>query len=336
MRYLFLLIICMFPLFGDIMEERVQVLENEMEKVGIKTDDGGFGANFASGEFEKGWVGLQLFGGPLYWHGKVGGTEYVYDFTTKGKGKVESQSFDWDWGHRIGASLRLPIVKWEIIGTYTHFGTQDHEGRGTIPPSLLVSLKGGSIPSSQEATSDYKIDYDNIDLGLHRSSFLSRFFGLGSSIGVKRTWIDQKQGVNYWGETLIRVKDRCRFVGTGPSLGFTLKWYLIKGISFLTDANGSLLYGEFEVKHSENQIALKGNTHLFSPILRFLLGLNWDYPMNWAQLSLSLGYEAEYFWRQNRAVEIENKASNGFRFQLVQYADDLTFYGVTLRAGIEF
>lgn len=336
MRFFLLSFLITFSLFGNNLEERVSALEEEMGQVGTQTEGGNFGARFTTGEFEKGWVGFQFFGNALYWHAKVGGTEYVYELATGKKGKVETQRFDWDWGYQVGAGVLLPIVRWEIIGTYTHFGTQDHEGRGMIPPSLLISLKGGMIPSAQEARSDYKIDYDNIELNLHQSSFLSRLLGLGTSIGVKKTWIDQKQGVTYLGAIDTRVKDRCRFVGVGPMIGFNMKWHLLYGISLIADTKGSLLFGNFEVKHSENEMALKGDSYLFTPTLHFLLGLHWDFPMKWTQFNLSLGYEAEYFWRQNQSVEIENTASNHFRIQLIRYAEDLTFYGGTLRAGIEF
>lgn len=336
MRYLLLSFIFLFSLHGNNLEERVIALEEEMEQVGTKTESGGFGAHFASGEFEKGWVGIHFFGGALFWHAKVGGTEYVYDLAMGREGKIASQSFDWDWGYRVGVGLSLPIVKWELIGTYTHFGSQDYEGRGALPPSLLISLKGGAITSSHDAHSDYKIDYDNIELCLHQSSFFSRLLGLGTSVGVKRSWIDQKQGVTYSSGEVVRVKDRCRFVGTGPTIGLNMKWLLFYGISIIADGRGSLLLGNFEVKHSENEISLKGSSYLFSPTLRFLLGLGWEYPMRWGQLSLSLGYEAEYFWRQNQSVEIESRGGNGFRVQLIRHAEDLTFYGATLRAGIEF
>jgi len=336
MRLFLLSFLISFSLFAYDLEERVAALEEEMGQVSTQTEGGKFGASFTSGEFEKGWVGFQLFGSALYWHAKVAGTEYVYDLATGKKGKVETQRFDWDWGYRIGAGVRLPIVKWEVIGTYTHFGTQDHEGRGVVPPSLLISLKGGVIYSTQDVRSEYKIDYDNVELNLHQSSFFSRLLGLGTSIGVKKTWIDQKQGVLYRADIDTKVKDQCRFVGVGPMIGLNMKWHLLYGVSFIADTKGSLLFGNFEVKHSENEIALKGDTHLFTPTLHFLLGLQWDFPMKWMQFSLSLGYEAEYFWRQNQSVEIENNVSNHFRVQLIRYAEDLTFYGGTLRAGIEF
>lgn len=329
MRFFPLFFLISFSLFAYDLEE-------EMGPVSTKTDSGKFGAGFTSREFEKGWVGFQLFESTLYWHAKVGGTDYVYDLATRKKGKAETRKFDWDWGYRIGAGVSLPIVKWEIIGTYTHFGTQDHGGKRVIPASPLISLKEGVISSTQDARSDYKIDYDNIEFSLHQSSFFSRLLGSATAIGVKKTWIDQKQGVTYQGDVATKVEDRCRFVGVGPMIGLNMKWPLLYGISCIAETKGAFLFGNFEVQHSENETAFKGDTHLFTPTLHFLLGLQWDVPMKWMQFSLSLGYEAEYFWRQNRSVEIKNNVSNYFQVQLIRYAEDLTFYGGTLRAGLEF
>lgn len=336
MRYLFLSFLILFSIYGDDLEERISTLEGEMKQVGVTNESGSFGASFTSDEFERGWVGLQLFGFPLYWHAKVGGTEYVYELVTRSKGKVETQPFDWDWGYRIGASLRLPIVKWEVIGVYTHYGTQDKEGKGVVPPSLLVSLKGGVVPTHLKASSDYKIDYDNISLSIERGSFLSRLFGLSSELGLRKAWIDQKQGVTYEGAQRVRIKDQCYFEGIGPFLGLKLKWYLLSNIALISSADASLMYGKFEVKHSEDHIHLSGSKHLLTPSIHFFGGLSWDFPLKWTQLSFLVRYEAEYFWRQNQSVEIENSSAGGFRVQLIRYAEDLTFYGLTMKAGIEF
>ena len=103
-------IFCILPLFAEQMEKRVGDLEHQMGEVGTKTPDGAYGAQLANATFERGWVGLDLFGGPLCWHAKVGGTEYVYSLAS-GKEKMESQSFDWDFGYRLGVGVFLPIVK---------------------------------------------------------------------------------------------------------------------------------------------------------------------------------------------------------------------------------
>jgi hypothetical protein len=336
MKYLFFPFIIISSLFGNNLEERISILEGEMKEVGISNQEGSFGANFANDTFEKGWIGLQFSASPLYWHAKVGGTEYVYKLATKSKGKVETQSFDWDWGYRLSACLQLPIVKWEIKGTYTHFGTQDKEGKSAIPPSLLVSLKSAIPPSHLKATSDYKIDYDNVTLSIEKSSFLSRLFGLSTELGLRKAWINQKQGVTYEGTEKIRIKDWCHFEGIGPFLGLKLKWYLISNIALISSADTSLLYGHFNVKHYENEIQLSGNSHLFTPIIHFFAGINWDFPLKWTQLSFLVGYEGEYFWRQNQSVEIETNKTKDFRFQLIRYAEDLTFYGLTMRVAIDF
>lgn len=328
-------IFCTLPLFAEQMEKRVGDLEHQMGEVGTRTPDGVYGAQLASDTFERGWVGLELFGGPLYWHAKVGGTEYVYSLAS-GKGKMESQSFDWDFGYRLGVGVFLPIVKWEILGTYTHFGTSDAEGSGVIPPSLLVNLRGSFFVFSQNVKSQYDIDYDAVSLEIKRSSFLGSLLGLGSSLGVKQAWIDQKQWVTYsaFQEELTKVKDRCRFRGMGPQLGMNINWHLFLGFSFFGDIKGALLYGDFEVKHTESPIEIKGDTHLFSPNLSFSFGLNTDFPMGGAQIFISLAYEADYFWRQNQMVTMEDTSRRGLK--VARQAEDLTFYGVTGRLGIEF
>ncbi|WP_316359690.1 Lpg1974 family pore-forming outer membrane protein [Candidatus Neptunichlamydia sp. REUL1] len=335
MKWMTISIFCTLSLFAEKMERRVDVLEHQMGEVGTKTPSGEYGAQLANATFERGWVGVELFGSPLYWHAKVGGTEYVYSLVS-GKGKVESQSFDWDFGYRLGAGVFLPIVKWEVLGTYTHFGTQDTEGRGVIPPSLLVNLRGSFFVFSQSVKSSYDIDYDTVSFELKRSSFLGSLLGLGSSLGVKQGWIDQKQSVTYsaFQEELTKVKDRCRFRGVGPLLGMNINWHLFSGFSFLGDIKGALLYGDFEVKHTEPPIEVKGAAHLFSPNLSFTFGLNKDFPIGGAQVFISLAYEADYYWRQNQMVTMED-ADRG-RLKIARQAEDLTFYGVTGRLGIEF
>ncbi|MCB1107121.1 MAG: hypothetical protein KDK76_03390 [Chlamydiia bacterium] len=329
MKWKLLLIISVLPLFGGEIDQRVEVLEKEMKEIRLETKAE------CGGEFERGWIGGKVFGDILYWHAKVGGTEYVYRLLND-DGRVESQSFDWDFGYRVGVGIFLPIVKWEVSGSFTHFGTKDTEGRGVIPPSLFINLKGGMLVSSQDAVSSYEIGCDALSVELKQGSFLSRVLGINFSLGAKQTWIEQVQKVTYrtGGEDLLRVKDRCRFQGLGPQFGVMAHVHLFSGVSLLGGAKGSLLYGHFEVKHEESSVGTKGNIHLFSPNLFFSLGIEKDISFKSVRLILALFYEADYYWRQNQAVEIEGM--RGSRFQLIRYSDDVIFYGATLRVGMEF
>lgn len=331
MRWRVWLILFIFPLFSGELEERVTALEAQMGEVGEETSEGTFGASFAPETFQKGWIGLFFSGEALFWHVKVGGSEYAYSLAQKAldlpqSGEVESQSFDWGVGYRFGVGVRLPILGWNLAGIYTHFGTEDREANAS---DCYVNLKSRFTSPTDSIQSRYKIDYDCIDLELRSSSFLSRFFGIETFWGLRNAWIDQLQGIYY---SELQVKDRCRFQGMGPRLGGRLQWHLLYGASFLTAVTGSLLYGDFEVKYRENLVNLKGNSHLFSANVSFLIGLGWDVYGNWYHWGVTLGYEAEYYFRQNRMIEVEGLK----RVQIVRNVDDLTFYGVTIKALVEF
>lgn len=325
------------------MEERVTALEAQMDEVGTETAEGNFGARFAIGTFERGAFGIEFFGSVLYWHAKVGGSEYVYKLASEklntGNRRVGSQSFDWDFGYRCGVGLRLPVLG-EVVGTYTHYGSQDTEGRGVTPPSLLANLKGAFRIPCEQVSSSYKIDYDDLILELKRKTMLSRLFGLGFSTGVRQMWTTQRQTVTYKvaGADRLKVVDKCFFRGTGPRFAINGHWGLFSGFSLLADIGGSLLYGQFDVKHHEGEIELKGKEHLFSPVVDFFLGLQCDFPRECLQWSMRLGYEAVYLWRQNQSIRMDDTAGTdgSFRFTLSRNADDLTFYGLTARLGVEF
>lgn len=345
-----------FPslLFSQALEERVSQLEKEMKEVHLETAENTAGARFSSDVFQRGWIGVLFTGEALFWHAKAGSTEYAYNLVSQTlgvgaqSGDVEGQSFGWGWGFRVGAGLRFSVVGWELYGNYTRFHTSDTESRSKAFPALLVNLKGAFLSPSSRARSHTDLSYDNANLTLNRQSFMSRFLSVKTAIGVKTSWLDQEQTLHYrlsGSEEVLHVKDRCDFWGIGPMIGLGTKWHLLWGFSLNADVSGSILYGDFNVKHKEETslgiMDLQGDTSLFSPTLGFFIGLSWDLYRDWVHFGLSLGYEAEYFWRRNASLELEDVIGNNGppfrgRFQVVRYAEDLTFYGVTLKAQLEF
>ena len=322
-------------LFATSAEIRLQALERKLEEMRSQNGSSRDGMKLQKRTFERGWVGAELFAGPIYYRATVGGTEYIYRLA-RGKEKVSSKDFDGDFGFRVGIGAFLPIVKWEVLGTYTHFGIQDTEGKGEIPPSLLVNLKGGYYVFSEKVKSTYRIDYDGVDLSLKRSSFIGSVFGLGSSLGAKKVWIHQDQRVSYTSRENARVwvKDRCCFEGIGPLLGMNLKLNFFWNLSVLGDVKFALLYSDFQVKHTESPIEMQGEAHLFSPNLSFSFGINKAFPFGAAQGFLTLLYEADYFFRQNQMVSVGSLKKGSIK--IVRSAEDLTFYGIATRIGIEF
>ena len=331
MKWRIWLVFLTLPLFSSELEDRISALEAQMSEVGTKTPEGGYGARLTTESFQRGWVSICFSGEALYWNTKLGGNEYVYDLARKyiglsseKKEELEEQNFDWDWGYRGGVALGLNFIGWDLVGNYTHFKTQDIQ---SCPKDLFLYFNDSA--SLEDTHSFYKIVYDSVDVELKRSSFLSRFFGMGTSLGMKIIWIDQAQEVS---STSYHLKDHCFFHGLGPRLGGHLKWHLLYGISLLGNVSGSILYGDYDVKHTGSSINIEGQTQLFAANLGFFMGMGWDYYGKKCHVALGLGYEGEYCWRQNRVVEVKSAP----RLQIVRYADDLTFYGITCKARIEF
>lgn len=346
MKKLWTLLLLPYAIFSASLEERVSMLEQEMGQVSTETANQTFGANFVPTNFQKGWIGLFIQGDILYWHPKVGGTEYAYKLIGNAlklpqSSDTDDHSFNWGWGARAALGITFPGIGWEFVGTGTWYSTSQTDTQTAGLPTILINLKGAFLAPSSKARSCYDLSYDEFLVELRRTYSISRFLSTYTSIGAKRNWVDQDQRLHYTvaPNQIYKVKDLCDFEGTGARLAFGTQWHLIYGLSFLMNGGGSLLYGKYEVKHTEiltpmSSIHLHGNTHLFSPQVDFSLGLGWDLYTKGYHFGISLNYEALYLWRQNQALQLDDTVQN--RLQVVRYADDITFYGVTFKAKLEF
>jgi len=355
MKKVLLAILLPLALFASDLEERIKMLEEQMSSIGTDNPNQTFGANFAPSHFDRGWVSLTLNGSFLYWHPKIGGTEYAYNllrdaigFNVPQSGEVKEQTFDWDVGARAGAALYFPVLGYEFALSGTWYSTSQSLINSRSLPSILVNLRGAFLTQPNQARSTSSLSYDSILVELRKPQFLSSFLSFCSSIGVKKDQVDQKQTLRYRlsSQQFYHVKDKCAFDGVGPRLAYELKWHFLYGISLFGHLGGALLYGAFDVKHDEtlnplSAINLKANTHLFSPQVDFSLALGWDLYARTYHLGFSIGYEALYMWRQNEALQMEDSVPAGVsdtqgRFQFTRYAEDITLYGLTLKATLSF
>lgn len=314
-------------------------IEERLERLELQAKTSSQDLSHSRVDFEQGWMGLQSYASPIYWRAKIGGAEWVYKWAFEKLGfdqKGEStRSFDWDLGYRIGANVRLPILNWEVVGTYTHFETS--EKKALSPFSLFMHLGGhtNSKPHFQ-----HTLEYDTALLKLRANSLLSRLIGIGGALGVKKSWVVQENKGTFspQGISSFEVKDRSTFEGIGPYVGLELKWSLFKGLTLLASSGGVLHYGEYDAKHTEKDLALEGGTTMFAPAINVMIGIDWEYPYNWCQFFFGVAYEAEYLWTQNQSIKLDShqKKPKTYSLQLERKADDLIFYGLTLKGGIEF
>jgi hypothetical protein len=361
-------------------ESRLTELENQMKQSCTTTPMGTFGATTASArpDLPDGY-NYFITADVLYWHARVGGTEFAYTDNDSLahfpiKGRVKDMKFDWDWGFRVGLGYNFQHDGWDIHALYTYFDTNGSKTTTAGQNSILIPLRGsaniveGAAPGLSpefryctSAKSQFDFDYQVVDLELGRAYYLSEKFSVRPHAGLESAWFDLEQITRYTGgqrissifglgPNTIHVKENCNFWGIGPRTGVDTKWYLGHGVSIFSNLAAALLFGYFDIEHREKysevedlcRIRLHANKHAFSPAVQFQLGLRYDsYVFNNKQhVGVGLGFEAQYWWRQNQMLKInEEKIQRsvfGATSKYDKYAEDVTMYGATLDVKWDF
>lgn len=355
------------------MDERVSKLEEEMEEIGKINIMGNFGTSFvtARNQGEKGWF---IFLEPLYWHAKVGATEYTQTelnapsrqnlLFPPHEGEVKHQDFGWNWGLRVGIGRNIKHDEWDINLNYTWYENDDSHTVRKNYPSALLPTRTGEVGFIREAKSSFDLGYNNINLEIGRHYFISQKVSTHPFISLRSTWLDLKQRIQYLPTDpddqedesgYVKLNEKTNLWGMGPRVGLNTEWSMGDNFSFAARFSGTLLYSyESSIMHivsdantntigSNLAVKLRGKSHLFVPTVQFFLGIIWERSLFDGKrvVTLGAGYEAEYFWRANQMMIQEDtqtpNALNSSRKVSVETAsEDVMFYGLTLRARLDF
>lgn len=366
-------------IFADI-DDRIDDLEWEMRQVSTSTPQDSLGASFASArpevDGEKAFITFDI----LYWHPKVGGTDFAYSFQPsieqtgsilfpRANGRTKENSLSWDLGLKAGIGYNVPHDGWDIYGQYTWYQTNSTSSSSHSPPSALMPLNLFDVMLASKAKSFFNIAYQNVDISVARSYFISRMLSFRPFIGVKSTWLDLHQKVVYTASSLndflfpgpertvgldFKSKSGNHFWGIGPRIGFDSKWFLGNGFHLFSDLATALLYGYFKTSHSEfippdnvqfasgDIIRNRSKFHRFIPFAQMFVGLGWQGYVNHEKqhIGLKLGYEVQYFWRVNQMLYSEDfsspAGSSPLRVQHDRPSDDVMFYGITGEFRLDF
>lgn len=365
-----------FSLFGESMSERVECLEKEMASVYDTTAMDTGTARFTPGcpypNDTKWFVEAEV----LYWHAKSGGTEYAISFDSASfpmSGNIKDVDFEWDWGFRLGLGRYIGCERrWDINLDYTRFHDHDTESTHESNDSIIFS---NGIESNIEGVSHAKfdgaLDYDALDLMLGKSMFLSKMITVHPKIGLKAAWLDQRYRLDAHdridalqtelfirGNVYHKLHSECDFFGLGPRVGTDMKWYLMDGFRLFADVSATLFYSRADVNLKSrvafvpdgspelvSKISLKGNKHLICPQVAFFGGILWGRNFHIKKgeqyLEFGIGYEVEYFWRVNQTLDISDvqpapSGSGTHRLDYGRTSEDVSFYGVTFKARLDF
>lgn len=351
------------------LSERVEKLEQEMNEIGTQNTMGSFGLKMTTAQPQGEGINWYTTGELLYWDAKLGGTEYVFS-TGEGqnlpsppiRGKVKSNSFGWEIGGRFGVGRVLSYDQWDVYLNFTYYQNHDGDGSYKYPPAFLVSQVGFFGGAFERAKSAFDLSYLNADLEIGKKYFLSRLFAVRPHIGLKGTRMKQEQKVKLEFSELelegqaigefYRIYNRCDFDGVGPRFGVQGSLFIGNGFQLDGELSGAVLYCYFDAVEKEktsphaspinSNIRIKGKTKRFVPFSHLFLGLSWaDFlPKKKAYISLKMGYEILYFWRENQSLSPYNwdftEATSSTRLNFERFAEDISFYGITSKVRLDF
>ncbi len=337
----------------DDLENQVRVLQSQVNAVATQTALDTPGVNTATGNPEV--TGAKWYGTieALYWHPKVMDTAFAYSNNITShdvpiKGRTKRIKFDWEWGIRVGVGRLLDHDKWDVYLSFLCYRPHGSKGVSAQGLSTLVPLQGVITDDANVmlAKSQFKFDYYNFDLELGRHYFISSRLSLRPFFGVKNSWIRLKQKTRYSGGqdlglNTATITNSSDFWGMGSRFGLQSRWYVNKRWFLYSNLAGAFLYGFFDVNHREKHsinpqenMDIDDNDHRFSPMAEFAGGLGYgDYFNNRSVfVTLQLGYEGQYWWRQNQMVKVYE--TSPVRYE--SCSEDVTMQGLTIKLRVDF
>ncbi|MBS0653664.1 MAG: MOMP family protein [Verrucomicrobia bacterium] len=335
------------------LESRISNLEARMASISTQTALGSRGARMASAAPQIDSYGYYVTADFLYWNLTEGGTDYALtDKKTPGdipfKGKSKKIEFDWDPGFRVGVGYQLDEHDgWDGLLNFTWFQTEESSHAHAPSEGALVPLWGFPFSNvAEKAKASWEFDFYTLDFELGRRYFVSKYLSVRPEFGLKSAWIYQHVKASFLEITPsrtgnVQIRRKNNFWGIGPRAGVDATWFFDSHFSFFGTGSAALLWGDFDVREKEQEtiahrklINFNADFNAIVPTAQLLLGFQWEANFNDARnhFKILLGYEFQYWWRQNQMLEFENEGS----FNPDRYSEDVSLQGLTLDVRFDF
>lgn len=279
-------------------------------------------------------------------------------YTTPAKGKTKSVGEDWAPGFKVGLGLNLCHDGWDIYTQYTWLYASDSSSISGNSNQVLfaeaLSFNNGPTFSGNEASSEWDMHFNVIDLELGRNFYLSQFLTMRPHIGLKGTWQDHdwKTQLNGQGFSIpvgnttsvsvtgpVRHNKEYDVWGIGVRGGLNVSWYMSKSWSVYGDLAFSALWTNY---YNQTQYLATDDTSTGTPESRVWLNNENDdvYTCKYVgELELGVRYETWVYddnyhfaiqagWEQQVWMNW-SKFSNGS-------SNDLALQGLNLKFRFDF
>jgi len=356
-------------------DERLDTLERNMQEISARNPQDTLGASFAPSRYEVNGTSWFISLDLIYWHTKMGGTEYAYSahpqfsgstLLPQVDGDLKENDFGWDTGVKVALGYKTPHDNWDVSMRYTYLNADSTSSSSKTQPSVLISLTNFEVIYASKVKSRVDITYDNLDLELARSYFMSPMLSFRPHLDVKSTWMDISQNVqitashiNNTNQTAgldFKTKQTSKFWGVGPRAGLDTSWFLGYGFHIFANLSGSAQYAYFKTDTTQllppsqkpflqngKAMDVKHKFHRFIPSVNTYLGLGYDFFFNDNRnhIALKAGYEIQYYWRVNQFNKsddfiVSTVNVNQTRLLFEKASEDLSFYGFTGEIRLDF
>lgn len=302
----------------------------------------------------------------IYWTARMDNLSYAQTGVTKGdvnasKGNTKYPDWRWKPGFKAGLGLGIPHDGWDVFVEYTWLHSRawnsvNENEKGILATwnisHLLLFSKG--VDDIQSAKSNWKLQYNALDLSLGRNYFVSKFLALRPFIGFKGGWINQDYRVKYHVaatdlDSNLRMKNDQSYWGIGLRTGLNTSWHLTQTWSFYGNLALSALWSQFEVNRKDTRIDTLNDGSQDSPPLNTnvtTINTENDFHTIKGLLELGIGMRGEWWFAEDRYHFL---VQAGWEQQLwinhnqliktsVFQANhgDLTLQGLTIKARFDF
>lgn len=328
------------------MGTRISRLETDMKKVRTQTASENYGAKTASNAPQTNGYGFFATADFLWWKLYEFQDDVVYEnknssSSTFFKGDVEHMSFKWEPGFRVGVGYVFDYDGWDINLTFTDYRTNARKSERAHGNGFLIPLWGYEEITLTKMRAKWKVDFDELDLMLGRSYFISKSLAFHPSFGLTTAWINQHRSAHFSSPVSTgTIRSKNNFWGIGPKLGVDGQFFMGRHFSLCGNISGALLWGHIHghEKESLSDTDLtfyneKLNATRMAPMVAYSLGgaFETNFNDNANHFMVKLMFESQYWWKQNQFMTINSSSLSQRR-----NADDLSMMGLTLDFRFDF
>jgi len=348
MKFMPYMLVIASPVFAsNVLDQRISNLEQQMEEVRMSSVLGSAGAKTSTAapdiDCSTSFLSIEM----LCWKPFIGGSEFAY---TNDKfpvanpfiGNLVEVNNNWQFGFRFGLGYRFSDINWALSTEYTRikFDSVEHISHANGGVSS-ADLPGVFSETSAEAK--WAVSFNVLDIDLSHPCFLRPHFSFEPRMGLRACWILQRDHAQYFNasnsqNSLLKYVNSTS--GIGIFGGTHLNWHWSKQWSLYGGASASLIYGKMRVAAKSMNFGFTpavpldvlADTYKVLPNMSLNTGINWEIFWKAACLSLTAGYDFQYWWQQNQRLRL----NNGAYYSWTRYAEDLGFQGFKLKAALDY